>query len=207
MTSKKVCDEQLILCYRQNSKEAYELLLKRKHANVLPLLKKYLQQCRNFGADMYDIYAVFLESFHRAIKRFIFEFISFQTYFLKVLNRDLAGFYRVLANPNDPRNNCLSLDQEVSYDSNLTMHDVLLMSCQKVDARNFTNINDVNMIIDADPSCKKEEITKRIVVLKTAGYSLIEISHILNLKVGAVRRKLQHFYENEDGNLIRKCLL
>lgn len=70
MSNNKVCDEQLILCYRQNSKEAYDLLLLRKHLTSLPLLKKYVSQCRNYGVDMGDIYLVFLESFHKAIKRF-----------------------------------------------------------------------------------------------------------------------------------------
>lgn len=46
MTNFKPCDEQLILCYRQNSKEAYDYLLKSKHQAVLPLLKKYATQCK-----------------------------------------------------------------------------------------------------------------------------------------------------------------
>ena len=65
MSHSQVSDEQLILCYRQNSKEAYDILLKRKHHDVLPLLKKYANQCKPFGVEMNDLYAVYLESFHK----------------------------------------------------------------------------------------------------------------------------------------------
>jgi hypothetical protein len=40
MSHSQVSDEQLILCYRQNSKEAYDILLKRKHHDVFATLKK-----------------------------------------------------------------------------------------------------------------------------------------------------------------------
>ncbi|MFA7378064.1 MAG: hypothetical protein GX816_03455 [Erysipelotrichia bacterium] len=207
MKYSNVCDEQLILCYRQNSLEAYQCLLERKHRVTLPLLKKYVNQCSVFGADMNDIYAIFLESFHKAIRRYVFEMITFQTYFLKVLNRDLAGFYRTISNPNKPCNNCLSLDQEVTYDSNLTFHDVLTTSSQKNDARNYANVSSVLKLLNKEALTNKDEMTRRIILLKAAGYSVSEIASIVNLKVASVRRRINNFYENELGDKIKKCLM
>jgi len=206
MRNDRVSDEQLILCYRQSSKEAYDLLLKRKHGHLLPLLKKYVQKCKSYVVDMNDIYDVFLTSFHKAIKRFNFEAVTFQTYFLKVLNRDLAGFYRTISNPANPNNNCLSLDQEIARDSSLTFHDVLTIASQRIDSRNYANISEVRaMVNDAYPSAK-QEVMKRIILLKAAGYSLHEISKIVNLKVGSVRRRIDEFYDDEIGQHVKKCL-
>ncbi|MDD4154124.1 MAG: hypothetical protein PHT30_01775 [Bacilli bacterium] len=207
MTTSKICDEQLILCYRQNSKEAYESLLKAKYQAVLPLLKKYATQCKPFGADLNDIYAVFLESFHKAIRRFVFDSITFQTYFLKVLNRDLAGYYRTLSNPNNSSNNCLSLDAEVSCETSLTFHDVLTDSSQKIDSRSFANVNAVYAIMAKEPRTSRDEIMRRIILLKSAGYSVSEIASLTKLKVSSVRRRLNAFYDEELGNAIKKCLL
>ncbi|NCA96656.1 MAG: helix-turn-helix domain-containing protein [Bacteroidia bacterium] len=207
MKNCKVCDEQLILCYRQNSKEAYDMLLHRKHSSSLPLLKKYVAQCRPYGSDMNDIYAVFLESFHKAIKRFSFEYITFQTYFLKVLNRDLAGFCRYVSNPNNPANNSISLDAEVSYDSTMTFHDVLTDQSQKVNARNFVNIAAVHALIASKAHSVREETTLRIIMLKAVGYSIPEIAKILCLKPASIRRRLNNFETGEIGEQIKKCLI
>ena len=101
MSHSQVSDEQLILCYRQNSKEAYDILLKRKHHDVLPLLKKYANQCKPFGVEMNDLYAVYLESFHKAILRFVFEKITSKTYhemqkkhpMMSKINKDTTVIY------------------------------------------------------------------------------------------------------------------
>lgn len=207
MEYSNVCDEQLILCYRQNSLEAYQCLLQRKHRVTLPLLKKYVNQCSVFGADMNDIYVIFLDSFHKAIRRFVFEAITFQTYFLKVLNRDLAGFYRTISNPNKPCNNCLSLDQEVTFDSNLTFHDVLTTSSQKYDAKNYANVSAVMMLMNKEGLTNKDETTRRIILLKAAGYTVSEIAMIVKLKVASVRRRINSFYDNELGEKIKNCLM
>lgn len=207
MSNNKVCDEQLILCYRQNSKEAYDLLLLRKHLTSLPLLKKYVSQCRNYGVDMGDIYLVFLESFHKAIKRFTFELVTFQTYFLKVLNRDLAGFCRYVANPNNPSNNSVSLDAEITLDSAMTFHDVLTDSSQQINARNFVNIAAAHQIIASEPRTMREKTTLRVVMLKAAGYSVSEIAKLTKLKVAAVRRRLNNFETEEIGEELKKCLI
>ncbi|MFA5421450.1 MAG: hypothetical protein WC344_01470 [Bacilli bacterium] len=207
MSNDTVCDEQLILCYRQNSLEAYRLLLNRKHQCSLPLLKKYVNQSRLIGADMNDYYSIFLESFHKAIKRYMFDGNLFQTYFLKVLNRDLAGFYRTLSNPNSPRNNSFSLDSTVTPESTLTFHDVLADDRQKIDARNYANVNGAFCLIESDSRTNYEESVKRIVMLKAAGYSADEIAKITNIKVTVVRRRLNDFYHDELGMKIKKCLM
>lgn len=207
MTNFKPCDEQLILCYRQNSKEAYDYLLKSKHQAVLPLLKKYATQCKPFGSDLNDIYAVFLESFHKAIRRYFFDFVTFQTYFLKVLNRDLAGYYRLISNPNNPANNILSLDAEVAQDTALTFHDVMTDASQKIDSRSHTNVNAVYAMMVQEPQTSREETMRRIVLLKAAGYSISEIASLTKLNVASVRRRLNAFDDHEVGNQIKKCLI
>lgn len=207
MTHSQVSDEQLILCYRQNSKEAYDILLKRKHHEALPLLKKYVNQCKPFGVDMNEIHAIFLESFHKAILRYVFENILFQTYFLKVLNRDLAGFSRAISNPNSPRNNCFSLDAEVGPDTSLTFHDVLTDSSQKIDARSYVRVNHAYNLLNGEPKNNREEIVKRIVLLKVAGYSISEIASLTNLKPASIRRRLDGFYSDELSDKLKKSLM
>ncbi|MDY0345043.1 MAG: hypothetical protein WCX85_01745 [Bacilli bacterium] len=207
MTHSQVCDEQLILCYRQNSKEAYDILLNRKHNSSLPLLKKYATQCKPFGVEMSDIYAIFLESFHKAILRFVFEKIMFQTYFLKVLNRDLANFARTISNPNSARNNCFSLDATVGHDTSLTFHDVLSDASQKIDARSYVKVNAAYNLINGEPKNNREETVKRIIILKAAGYSVIEIANLTNLKPASIRRRINGFYDDELADKLKKCLM
>lgn len=207
MSHSQVSDEQLILCYRQSSKEAYDILLKRKHHESLPLLKKYANQCKPFGVEMNDLYAVFLESFHKAILRYVFEKIMFQTYFLKVLNRDLAGFYRVVSNPNSPRNNCFSLDAMVGADTSLTFHDVVTDSSQKIDARSFVRVNHAYNLLNGEPENNREEVLKRILILKVAGYSISEIANLTNLKPASIRRRLNKFYTDEFSDKLKKSLM
>lgn len=207
MSHSQVSDEQLILCYRQSSKEAYDILLKRKHHESLPLLKKYANQCKPFGVEMNDLYAVFLESFHKAILRYVFGKIMFQTYFLKVLNRDLAGFYRVVSNPNSPRNNCFSLDAMVGADTSLTFHDVVTDSSQKIDARSFVRVNHAYNLLNGEPENNREEVLKRILILKVAGYSISEIANLTNLKPASIRRRLNKFYSDELSDKLKKSLM
>lgn len=201
------CDEQLILQYRQNNKEAYDCLLKRKARQCLPLLRKYENQCKPFGGNIDDLYSIFYESFHRAVLRYIFDGITFQTYFLKVLNRDLAGYYRYLTQPSKASYSFLSLDQEITYASNLTFHDVINTDEQRNDFRGNINTLEALKILDDLPISKKDDETKRIILLKAFGYSINEIARYLNLNPPAVRRRIKDFYTSELGERIREHLL
>jgi hypothetical protein len=119
----------------------------------------------------------------------------------------LAGFYRTLSNPNSPRNNSFSLDSTVTPESTLTFHDVLADDRQKIDARNYANVNGAFCLIESDSRTNYEESVKRIVMLKAAGYSADEIAKITNIKVTVVRRRLNDFYHDELGMKIKKCLM
>lgn len=201
------CDEELILQYRKNSKEAYDFLLQRNLREYTPLLRKYYNLCQPFGGTMEDLTSLFYESFHKAVLRFVFGDVLFKTYFLKLLNRDLAGYYRYISQPCKVANAFLSLDQEISYDSNLTFHDIINTEEQKNDLRNQINIQLVFELLNELPIDKKDEETKRIIVLKAVGYNVNEIAKLTNLKPPAVRRRIKSFYTSELGEKIRSQLL
>lgn len=201
------CDEQLIFQYRLNSKEAYDFLLKRKLHQCKPLLQKYYNQCKPYGGTMEDIQSLFYESFHKAVLKYLFNGILFQTYFLKLLNRDLAGYYRFISQPCKAPNAFFSLDQEINQDLNLTFHDVVNTSEQKNDCRNIINIQAAFDFLETLPINKKDDETKRIIILKAVGYSVLEISKFVNLNPPAVRRRIKDFYTSELGEIIRQQLI
>ncbi|NLN80040.1 MAG: hypothetical protein GX132_01380 [Erysipelotrichia bacterium] len=201
------CDEELVLQYRKNSKEAYDFLLKRKLYQHRPLLYKYYYQCKCYGGTMADIHSLFYETFHKAVLRFIYNKILFNTYFLKLLNRDLAGYFRYLKHPCRSPNTFLSFDQEINYDLNLTFYDVLNCEEQKNDCRNFINVQAVMEILDELPINKKDFETRNIIFLKSYGYTVPEIAVAINLNAPAVRRRIKDFYTSELGERIRQHLL
>lgn len=194
MNSNKKESEDIVLIKSadKGDENAFETLYHKYHAIGEKYARIFFAQ-RNYNryiADEYvgEIDLVFLNAF----RKFDRKLQSFHAYFTAILDHSLLKYVSRVLRSNDVLRTSLSLD----YGKDKFSFYDLIEDSTIVSYKDLSTINDAKLKISSLESSfnkRKSNAIKAIIILKLQGYTISEISNLLDLSTSSVCRFYQDF--------------
>lgn len=198
-----VHDETLLMLVAQGSLTAYRALFERYKTDAKKISFHMLDQksCRHISID--DCILIFYESFSRTISNYLYGTIPLKYYFRKVFIRELNAFLNSEIAPSELLHGSISLD-ECYQNSDSPFINCVDDKSVGTPAELFNVDRALIELQENDDDNKKVKLHKRVIILRSAGYTYDEIAKFMKVKVGVVRRILDG--KNENGLLYKMSI-
>lgn len=191
-------DEELFSLICSHDDYYYQMLLKRylkKYKYIVKRTANELQQ-RNVDAD--DYLLIFYTSFQNAVDRYDAKQCKFSSFFYLIFRRAIKNELLKQIKSFDMMDHSISLDELISEESHL--YEMI----ENKDADNpvsYVKTSEMRLYLRGSsqkPLSAKEQLRQQVVIMRSEGMTLKEISQKLNIHISKVRRLLD---PNSNVNL------
>lgn len=196
--SKYVFDWELLRMIGAGSKEAWWLLLRRYDETARRLIGHYRNQKGMLKYTCEDLHFLYLDALYKAVGHYHFNIVTFKSFFLQVINRDLNNFFNAEIRSKDAMGHAISLDEQLFAEQSLYE---VIPDGNAVDPKRDYDLKSARLCLSGRYRYQGEkEVQRKMLLMRINGRSYREIASLTGYDISKVRRIL---HADEEGTPLR----